>query len=154
MNTQVMSGSDKLHEDYQARKRHREWWVDLNRDIGGGFPEEVTLEYGPSGSQGESYVYVLGEEGSKLREQDEGLRQGGAPGVCLGWGWGMRSSLEAGGRLRASSYTACGPQHRAKREHIVGTQQMRHSRELVHIPSKTGFASWVTLAGIKSHDSG
>lgn len=102
MNTQVMSGSDKLHEDYQARKRHREWWVDLNRDIGGGFPEEVTLEYGPSGSQGESYVYVLGEEGSKLREQDEGLRQGGAPGICLGWGWGMRSSLEAGGRLRAS----------------------------------------------------
>lgn len=44
MNTQVMSGSDKLHEDYQARKRHREWWVDLNRDIGGGFPEEGTLE--------------------------------------------------------------------------------------------------------------
>lgn len=96
MNMQVMSGSDKL---YQARKRHREWWVDLNSIIGGGFPEEVTLVYGPSGSQAESCVYVLGEEGSKLREQDEGLRQSGVSGICLGWRWGTRSSLEAGGRL-------------------------------------------------------
>lgn len=48
-------------------KRYGEQWVDLNSEIKEGFPEEVTLEHGPVGSQVESCVHVLGKEGSKVR---------------------------------------------------------------------------------------
>lgn len=38
----------------------------LNSEISEGFLKEVTVGHGPTGNQGESRVYVLGVEGSKL----------------------------------------------------------------------------------------
>lgn len=40
-----------------------------------------------------------------------------------------------------------GPQLPVKWEHIVGTQQIRHPRELIHLPGEAGVIPRVTLAG-------
>lgn len=57
-----MSGSNRLIEGQKAGERHSEWWVDLNSEIREGFPEKVSFEHRPAGSQGESCVYIIPQD--------------------------------------------------------------------------------------------